>query len=132
MVPIEAATGPEPGSFRDPESRVFYVDGEVYRALSSEGLADFEVLEQSGLLDDERIVRTGRADAAPAINDLLAKDVAGVLRHERLPFVSYPYEWTFSMLKDAALLQLDLLLLSLGHGLVLKDSTPYNVQFKGA
>ena len=57
---------------------------------------------------------------------------AGVLRHERIPFVSYPYEWTFSMLKDAALVQLDLLLASLDHDLVLKDSTPYNVQFKGA
>ena len=55
-----------------------------------------------------------------------------MLRHERIPFVSYPYEWTFSMLKDAALLQLDLLLAALEHDLVLKDSTPYNVQFKGA
>ena len=55
-----------------------------------------------------------------------------MLRHERIPFVSYPYEWTFSMLKDAALLQLDLLLAALEHDMVLKDSTPYNVQFKGA
>jgi SAM-dependent methyltransferase len=57
---------------------------------------------------------------------------AAVLRHERIPFVSYPYEWTFSMLKDTALLQLDLLLAALDHDLVLKDSTPYNIQFKGA
>jgi len=55
-----------------------------------------------------------------------------VLRHERIPFVSYPYEWTFSMLKDAALVQLDLLLAALDHDMVVKDSTPYNVQFKGA
>ena len=54
-----------------------------------------------------------------------------MLRHARIPFVSYPYEWTFSMLKDAALLQLDLLLAALDHDLVLKDSTPYNVQFAG-
>jgi SAM-dependent methyltransferase len=46
--------------------------------------------------------------------------------------VSYPYEWTFSMLQDAALLQLDLLLGALERDLVLKDSTPYNVQFRGA
>jgi hypothetical protein len=55
-----------------------------------------------------------------------------VLKHERIRFVSYPYEWTFSMMKDAALLQLELLLDALDHDLVLKDSTPYNVQFKGA
>jgi hypothetical protein len=70
--------------------------------------------------------------AAPAAPDVLVKDVAGVLRHERIPFVSYPYEWTFSMLKDAALLQLDLLLAALEHDLILKDATPYNVQFEGA
>jgi hypothetical protein len=122
----------EPGSFRDPESRVFYSGGEVYRALSRDGLADFEALAASGLLDDPRIVRTERADDAPAAADLLRPEVAGVLRHELVPFVSYPYEWTFSMLKDAALLQLDLLLAAVEHGLVLKDSTPYNVQFKGA
>jgi SAM-dependent methyltransferase len=123
---------PEPGSFRDPESRVFYSGGEVYRALSSEGLADFDALAATGLLDDPRIVRTERADEVLAGAGLLPTEVAGVLSHELVPFVSYPYEWTFSMLKDAALLQLDLLLAALDHGLVLKDSTPYNVQFIGA
>jgi SAM-dependent methyltransferase len=122
----------EPGSFRDPEGRVFYAGDEVYRALSRNGLEDFEALAASGLLDDPRIVRTERAEGAVAADGLLAKEVAAVLRHERIPFVSYPYEWTFSMLKDAALLQLDLLLAALDHDLILKDSTPYNVQFKGA
>jgi hypothetical protein len=125
--------GIEPGSFRDPESRVFYAGDQVYRALSPDGMADFEALAASGLLDDERIVRTEQArDGTPALQDLLVHEPAGILRHERIPFVSYPYEWTFSMLKDAALVQLDLLLAALEHGLVLKDSTPYNVQFKGA
>ena len=122
----------EPGSFRDPESRVFYAGDEVYRALSPDGLSDFEALRESGLLDDERIVRTAIADDTAALRGLLVHEPAAVLRHERVPFVSYPYEWTFSMLKDAALLQLDLLLAALERDLVLKDSTPYNVQFKGA
>jgi ribosomal protein L11 methylase PrmA len=55
-----------------------------------------------------------------------------VLRHERIPFVSYPYEWTFGMLREAALLQLDLELEALAAGLTLKDATPYNVQFRGS
>jgi ribosomal protein L11 methylase PrmA len=120
----------EPGSFRDPASRVFYAGDHVLRALSTEGLADYEALAASGLLADRRIVRTTRNDNAPTPR-LLANAVAGVLEHERIPFVSYPYEWTFSMLKDAALLQLDLLLAALDHDLVLKDSSPYNVQFEG-
>ena len=122
----------EPGSFRDPESRVFYSGDEVYRALSPDGLSDFQALQQTGLLDDARVVGTELAPDTGALRGLLVHEPAAVLRHERIPFVSYPYEWTFSMLKDAALLQLDLLLAALDHDLVLKDATPYNVQFKGA
>jgi len=138
--PPDSSTQPaglEPGSFRDPESRVFYDGDEVFRALSPDGLSDFEAVEATGLLDDARVVPTellgdGAAGGRAAREGLLVHEPAAVLRHERIPFVSYPYEWTFSMLKDAALVQLDLLLASLEHDLVLKDSTPYNVQFKGA
>ena len=131
MRPAADTSTLEPGSFRDPESRVFYAGDEVYRALSPDGLADFEALHATALLDDERVVRTELAADVSALQGLLVHEPAAVLRHERIPFVSYPYEWTFSMLKDAALVQLDLLLAALGHDLVLKDSTPYNVQFKG-
>ena len=109
----------EPGSFRDPDSRVFYAGDAVYRALSSEGLDDFRALQQAGLLEDPRIVATELVDDGPQLPATLVKETAGVLRHERIPFVSYPYEWTFSMLKDAALLQLDLLLAALERDLVL-------------
>jgi SAM-dependent methyltransferase len=60
------------------------------------------------------------------------RDAAGVLRHTAIPFVSYPYEWPFSMLRDAALLQLDLLDRALDESLTLKDASPYNVQWRGA
>jgi hypothetical protein len=119
-----APAGLEPGSFRDPESRVFYSGDQVYRALSKDGLEDFEAVEAAGLLEDERVVGTERARDIDSLRGLLVHEPAAVLRHERIPFVSYPYEWTFSMLKDAALLQLDLVLASLGHDLILKDSTP--------
>jgi hypothetical protein len=127
-----ADSGLEPGSFRDPESRVFYADGGVYRALSADGLSDFQAVADAGLLEDRRVVGTERAEATAALSGLLVHEPAAVLKHERIPFVSYPYEWTFSMLKDAALVQLELLFAALEHDLVLKDSTPYNVQFRGA
>jgi hypothetical protein len=63
---------------------------------------------------------------------LRGADYDAVLRHELIPFVSYPYEWTPGMLRDAALLTLDINLESLDEDLVLKDGTPYNVQFKGS
>ncbi len=126
----------EAGSFRDPESRVFYSDDAVLRALSAEGLADFEALAASQLFeraqDDGRLVATERIEDPGGLTGPLVKAQAALLRHERIPFVSYPYEWPFSMLKDAALLQLDLLQEALAEDLILKDSSPYNVQFRGA
>ena len=134
--------GVEPGSFRDPDSRVLVSDEGVFRVLSEAGLADWRALAESDLF--ERAVADGSLIAtSPANGDAgdlalseaetaLAEPPAAVLRHERIPFVSYPYEWTFGMLRDAALLQLDLLLASLDEGLILKDATPYNVQFDGA
>jgi len=127
----------EPGSFRDPESRIFYAGGDVLRALSADGLADFEALRATKLFErfqaDGRLVRTELIEGTGAVPaELLPTGCAGVLRHERIPFVSYPYEWTFSMLKEAALLQLDLTLAALEEDMILKDSTPYNVQFRGA
>jgi hypothetical protein len=77
-------------------------------------------------------VRTEQVDGAHAPAGLRAEQYAAVLRHELIPFVSYPYEWTPGMLRDAALLTLDLILASLDEDLILKDATPYNVQFHGS
>jgi hypothetical protein len=71
------------------------------------------------------------AEVERDLPSLLSGDCAAVLRHEAVPFVCYPYEWTFGMLRDAALLQLEILERSLGEGLILKDGTPYNVQWRG-
>jgi SAM-dependent methyltransferase len=128
----------EPGSFRDPDSRVFYGEDGVYRALSERGLADFRALADSSLFERAiaagKLVRTELLDAAAVVQApaIITTGCAGVLRHERVPFVSYPYEWPYSMLKDAALLQLELLEAALRRDLILKDATPYNVQWHGA
>ena len=99
----------------------------MLRGLTAEALADWERFAASGLAArlGDSIVATERADAS-------LDGYAAVLCHERVPFVSYPYEWSFSMLRDAALLQLDLLLAALAEDLTLKDATPYNVQWRGA
>jgi hypothetical protein len=123
----------EPGSFRDEQSRVFYGDeGDVFRSLSKEGLEDWHALSSSRLYADfsskGSLVATELIeDEDPSVNGW-----SGLLRHERVPVISYPYEWTFSMLKDAALLELDLVLAGLDERLILKDASPYNVQWYGA
>jgi hypothetical protein len=129
----------EPGSFRDWDSRVFVSPDGIVRALTEAGAADWEALAQSDLFRE--LTETGELVATEvAGDDVLAEvqrlDPSGgwtaALVHGRIPFVSYPYEWPFSMLKDAALLQLRLLSAALAEGLMLKDSTPYNVQWRGA
>src|SRR5436309_5654915 len=122
--PTSAHRTAEPASFRDPEARVVYSpEGEVLRELSPRAHEDWEALSQARFfrqaLEDGRIV--GTEEVSP-----------GLLRHERVPFVSYPYEWPFEMLRDAALLQLGLLEEALAEDFILKDGTPYNVQWRGA
>ena len=128
----------EPGSFRDRDSRVVVGPEAVYRALSATGAEDWRALSASPLLErlqsDGSLIGTeevGLDALAGAASEILPEGTETVLRHDRIPFVSYPYEWTFSMLRDAAALQLDLLLDSLEEELILKDATPYNVQFRG-
>lgn len=123
----------DPGSFRDPLSRVFVGPDTVVRAFSELGKADIDAVWSkksiARALASKDLIESTMVD--PASVGLGAPWV-GAMTHPKLPFVSYPYEWTFSMLKDAALLQLRLTRETLADGIGLKDATPYNVQFIGS
>ncbi len=116
---------PDPGSFRDPASRVVIDGDKVVRLLDEQGLEGWRALAATDFfrsaVDGGRLVESVEVDPP--------EGSAGALVHPRLDFISYPYEWTFSMLRDAALLQLDLLEGALSAGLTIKDATPFNVQF---
>lgn len=120
------------GSYRDPGNRVFMRGGEVYRALDERALSSWRTLAGSRVFRDGvaagTIVATEATDSVTPPGD---GQWAGVLHHERIPAVSYPFEWTFTMLQRAALLQLDLLAAALQEDMILKDSTPYNIQWRG-
>jgi len=118
-------TAADPGSFRDPASRVVLNGERVLRLLDQRGLEGWRALAASGFF--QKAVAEGRVIGTTEVDPI--EGSAGALEHPRLPFISYPYEWTFSMLKDAAILHLDLLKDALEAGLTLKDATPYNVQF---
>lgn len=130
-MPPSRVAAPDRGSFRDPDSRVYLDDGAVYRVLSEDGWRDWEALAATPLVDDDRLIATEPVEL-DSLPELTAGPAAGALKHERVPWVSYPYEWPFSMLKDAALLQLELGRTALQHDLTLKDASAYNVQFRGA
>src|SRR6187200_2687510 len=93
---VAAEPSTESGSFRDPDSRVFIRDGAVFRALSREGWEDWEALAATPLLaaltGEGKLVATEPAELDD-LPELARGTAAEVLRHERVPFVSYPYEW---------------------------------------
>lgn len=133
--PPTARASRDPGSFRDRSSHVYHAGGRIFRALSPEAHAGFRRVVESGLWGDLEargvVVRTRDLERSEWPEGLSEEGWAAVLEHERIPFVSYPYEWTFEMLRDAALLQLDLLAAALDRDLTFKDATPYNFQFVG-
>jgi ribosomal protein L11 methylase PrmA len=125
MAALEAA------SFRDPSGHVFYLDDRIYRTVSAQAADDFEFvrgwlceLETSGA-----IVASTEVD--PTLLGEAGAGAAHVLEHPKLPFISWPYEWSFPLLKSAALFHLDLQLKSLERGITLSDASAYNIQFQG-
>ncbi|MEJ2009036.1 MAG: class I SAM-dependent methyltransferase [Acidobacteriota bacterium] len=124
-------------SFRDRNARVFYGNTSVYRGLGAEALKEWEALTGTSFFDqfmkEGSIIGTHRVDPwVPRMDGTVADEWVAVLKHERIPFLSYPYEWTFGMLKEAAMLQLDLIKSALDEGMILKDSSAFNVQWTGA
>lgn len=126
---------PVGGSFRDPRARVYDLDGTIVRALGPAGAADHAAVAATaffrGAIADGSVVGTEPIDLAD-VPTIAEQGWTGALVHDRVPVVSYPYEWSFSMLRDAALLQLDLVRRCVIDGVACKDGTPYNVQFVGA
>lgn len=122
----------DPASFRDPEGFVFEHGNGICRTLSPAALRRFSKLRDSGLfqeLIDDGLVIPTRMTSAPDGGIPLPPGYDGVMIHERVTPVTYPAEWSFGMLKDAALLTLRLSRKLLRHGLILKDANPYNVMF---
>ncbi|MEX1995745.1 MAG: hypothetical protein WD887_03130 [Candidatus Saccharimonadales bacterium] len=124
---------PHYGSFRDPAGFVFEQDSVLYRQVNKAGQADYDSFMQSGLY--EQLVGEGLIVRHEEVADTAGFKPDGrrykIIRPERVPFISYPYEWSFSQLKDAALLTLRLQKLALAQGMILKDASAFNVQFVG-
>ena len=123
----------DPGSFRDPSGRILRSGERIFRAVYAHGAPAYEAAKNAGVL--ARAVDRGRLLPFEEIAVSALPDAGTVpaylLEHPRLDFVSHPYEWTFSGLKAAALLQLDFHIDLLADGFSLSDATAYNVQFQG-
>lgn len=121
--------GALPSSFRDPAGFVFCRDGVLYRAILGHGEPHYEALIRSGL--HRELVEAGLIVPHTEVSfpDVGRENLYKIVRPEMVPFVSYPYEWSFSQLQDAALATLEIEERALRHGMTLVDASAYNIQF---
>jgi len=118
-------------SFRDPSGSMFECDGRLMRRINRVYADDYEHLMVSGLyreLTDDRLL-VPHLEIVDRSDD--AHGAYKLLEPERIRFVSYPFEWTFGELKSAALATLAIQRRAVKHGMVLKDASAYNIQFRG-
>ncbi len=118
-----------PGSFRDPSGFLFSEDGLIYRHVNQAYKDNYTLLINSGLY--KTLVDSGLLVSHEEVtaNDSIPANAYKILKPELIPFVSYPYEWCFSQLKDAALTLLKIQKIALNSGMTLKDGSAYNIQF---
>jgi ribosomal protein L11 methylase PrmA len=116
-------------SFRDPSGFLFSRDGILYRQINRIYQNDYARLMDSGLY--AKLVKAGlliphvETEQSPAESESAFK----IIQPEHVPFISYPYEWSFSQLKDAALATLSIQKRALKLDMSLKDASAYNIQF---
>lgn len=121
------------GSFRDPSGNVYESNLRILRTVTERARNAYETVRDSGVLDDlasaGTIVGSTELDREDWPSSL--RDSAYVIEHPRIPYISYPYEWSFALLKAAALHHLDMQISLLKRDIVLSDASAYNVQFVG-
>jgi len=119
-------------SFRDPAGFLFYREGELFRQVNRSYQEDYDLLISSELYDaltgPSLLIPHQEVQATPSQPDCAYK----IIKPSLIPFISYPYEWSFSQLKDAALATLAIQKKALQFGMSLKDCSAYNIQFIGS
>jgi hypothetical protein len=120
----------EPGSYRDPSGFVFRRDGVLYRQINSSFADDWAAFDKSGLhaalVSDSLLV----ADQLAPLEIAPEPGAIAVIQPDEVGFLSHPFEWSFSQLKDAALLTLRAQSMAGERGMTLRDASAYNVQFR--
>ena len=116
-------------SFRDPSGFLFRQDNAIYRQINHKYASEYSRLLESGLhqklVDKGLLIPHAEVDVPPSDPEIAYK----VIQPDQVWFISYPYEWAFSQLKDAALATLSIQKRSLDFGMSLKDASAYNIQF---
>jgi ribosomal protein L11 methylase PrmA len=116
-----------PSSFRDPSGFIYTKNGELFRHINPVYQPHYQKLIDSGLyqalVEKELLIPHQELPVKSTLTHFKT------VKPKKLDFISYPYEWSFSQLKDAAHTTLAIQQLAMKHGLTLKDASAYNIQF---
>jgi ribosomal protein L11 methylase PrmA len=127
---IRRGDGTIGSSFRDPSGFVFLQDGVLYRQVNRSYQDNYNILMESGLynalISSKLMVEHVESPITAPRPDLAYK----IIRPQKIRFISYPYEWSFSQLRAAALATIEIQKMAMQHGMTLKDSSAYNIQFR--
>jgi|TARA_B110001454_G_C12717104_1_gene433020 ribosomal protein L11 methylase PrmA len=119
----------ESSSFRDPSGFLFYQNNVLYRQINKSYKENYNFLIKSGLyanlVEQELLI-----PHEEVVNESITNDGFIIIKPEKIPFISYPYEWSFSQLKDAALITIEIQKIAKKYDMMLKDASAYNIQFK--
>ena len=113
----------EYSSFRDPAGSIYRENGILYRRINSSYFNQYHRLMSSGLYDE-----LIRFKALVSHEEIKKTQSEIIIKPQLIPFISYPYEWSFGELRDAALLTLKVHRRAMRHGMTLKDASAYNIQ----
>ena len=123
----------DPGSFRDPAGQIYNYNNKILRILDEEGKNRFDFLKKNNLLEN-CIAKNFLIQSTELKNDNLILEKFKnkiILEHKKLDYISYPYEWSFDQLKNAAIHHLDFHIFLLNSNANLIDGSAYNIQFNG-
>ena len=119
-------------SFRDPDGYMVQREDGIYRVINESYRDDYNLLMKTGLYDkltEDNLLIAHEEVFGAYKNDKVFRSAYKVLKPVQIPYISYPYEWCFSQLKDAAILTLKIQRIALEYGMSLKDASAYNIQF---
>jgi ribosomal protein L11 methylase PrmA len=119
----------EASSYRDPSGFVFLRGKTLFRQVNRSYGDEYDLLMKSGLYGE--LVGEGLMIPHEEVGDPAAEPESAykIIKPHAVPFISYPYEWCFGQLRDAALTTLRIQKKAFRFGMCLKDASAYNIQF---
>jgi len=113
-------------SFRDPSGYIIEENDKIFRIILPSYFEIYNYLKNTNFFDKfiEKRLLIPHKEIEANKNNI-------IIQAEKVPFLSFPYEWSFSQLKSAAILTLKIQYESIKQGITLKDASAYNIQFIG-